>query len=89
MIKTTNDIDCGVPFADFEYVNLFTEYSARLHGNTAEFFYRNELECELELDFQSWQRPEFEDAVKESLIDWAEFETSPVWALKEKVRQLA
>jgi hypothetical protein len=89
MIKTTNDIDCGVSFADFEYVNLFTEYSARLYGNTAEFFYRNDLEYELELDFESWQRPEFEDAVKDALVDWAECESSPVAALRAKVRELA
>jgi hypothetical protein len=84
MIKTTNDIDCGVHFADFEYVNVFTEYSARLYGNTAEFYYNNILEFEFELDFQSWQRSEFEDAVKDALIDWSELESSPVSVFGEK-----
>jgi|DEB0MinimDraft_10_1074344.scaffolds.fasta_scaffold07124_2 hypothetical protein len=85
MIKTTSGIDCSVPYADFEYQNVFTEYSARLCANTAEFYYCNMLEFELELDFHAWQRPEFEDAVKEALIDWAELEASPVSALKRRL----
>lgn len=89
MIKTTKDIDCGVPYVDFEYQNIFPEYSARLHGNIAEFYYRNMLEFELDLDFQTWQRPEFEDAVKAALISWAEFEGNPISALKSRVEEMA
>jgi len=89
MIKTTKDIDCGIPCADFECVNTFPEYSARLHANTAEFYYRNMLEFELDLDFQAWQRLEFEDAVKDALIDWAEFDGNPISALKRHIKEMA
>ena len=89
MIKTTKDIDCGIPCADFECVNMFPEFSARLYGNSAEFYYRNMLEFELDLDFQACQRPEFEDAVKDALIDWAEFEGNPISALKSRVEEIA
>ena len=89
MIKTTSGTDCGAPCVDFEYQNIFPEYSARLHANTAEFYYCNMLEFELDLDFQTWQRPEFEGAVKDALIDWAEFEGNPISALKRHIKEMA